>query len=402
MTEYLKVGSIVVANMGNEKDKPALRGETNMLLNKYSKINYSALPSKAQESYNFQKASAVLAEFGFITNLLKYDWYGADFFAQHINGDWLKIQLKGRLVTSPSYEGKDLFIMFEDKENSKWYLYPHDELTEFCRANYPNAVFTKKGHSRGKLSSWNSEWLRQYEIPIGQDSADFGLKSELKFKDKKITTYKDLNFDYKKCQLYISQIDKEFLSKFNPKNQIYKPQTHLEPCPFEGDLKRAKVILLLANPGFTPKGKRNASTSKDHDRSGFNDWGLWGLSSKTSKSMHQWWRARLSAFVNDQESEDEWRKLSLNIAAYQAVPWASESFHEMNRLPSKQLSAATLKTLGDGKIFVVMRQKKYWREILDGVNCKVIYTNNPLSSYLTAGNMDINDFELLKSTLSFK
>jgi hypothetical protein len=118
--------------------------------------------------------------------------------------------------------------------------------------------------------------------------------------------------------------------------------------------------------------------------------------------MHKWWRARLSAFVNHQESEDEWRKLSLKIAAYQAVPWASESFHEMNRLPSKQLSAATLKTLGDGKIFVVMRQKNYWREILDGVNCKVIYTNNPLSSYLTAGNMDINDFELLKSTLLLK
>ena len=118
-----------------------------MLLKKYPKIKYSALPSKAKESYNFQKASAVLAQFGFITNLLKYDWYGADFFAQHINGDWLKIQLKGRLVTSPAYEGKNLFIMFEDKENSKWYLYPHDELTKFCRANYPNAVFTKKGTS---------------------------------------------------------------------------------------------------------------------------------------------------------------------------------------------------------------------------------------------------------------
>jgi len=139
-----------------------------MLLKKYSKIKYSALKSKAKESYNFQKASAILAEFGFITNLLKYDWYGADFFAQHVDGDWLKIQLKGRLVTSPSYEGKDLFIMFEDKKSSKWYLYPHDELTKFCRINYPNAVFTKMGHSRAKLSTWNSEWLRQYEIPIGQ------------------------------------------------------------------------------------------------------------------------------------------------------------------------------------------------------------------------------------------
>jgi len=137
-----------------------------LLLGKYSKINYSSLPSKVQETYNFQKASAVLAEFGFITNLLKYDWNGADFLAQHINGDWLKIQLKGRLVTSPSYEGKDLFIMFEDKKSSKWYLYPHDELTKYCRKEYPTAVFTIKGHSRGTLSYWNKKWLKKYEINI--------------------------------------------------------------------------------------------------------------------------------------------------------------------------------------------------------------------------------------------
>ena len=50
-----------------------------MLLNKYSRVIYADLPDKAKESYNFQKASAILAEYGFITNLLKYDWYGADF-----------------------------------------------------------------------------------------------------------------------------------------------------------------------------------------------------------------------------------------------------------------------------------------------------------------------------------
>ena len=136
-----------------------------MLLKKYGKISYSKLPSKAKEAYNFQKASAVLAEYGFVTNLLKYDWLGADFLAQHIDGDWLKVQLKGRLVTSPAYEGKNILIMFEDKKSSQWYLYPHDKLTQYCRENYPNAVFTKKGHSRGSLSGWTKEWLKKYAIP---------------------------------------------------------------------------------------------------------------------------------------------------------------------------------------------------------------------------------------------
>jgi len=329
-----------------------------------------------------------LAEYGFITNLLKYDWYGADFFAQHINGDWLKIQLKGRLVTSPIYESKDLFIMFEDKKNSKWYLYPHDELTRFCRENYPNAVFTKEGHSRPNLSSWNKEWLKKYEINnIGETTT------------KKNKTLRELNFDYKKYQDEIELIDREFIDKFNPKKIIYKPQSRLRPCPFEGDLKKAKVILLLANPGFTPSGK-NKSSEKDHDRNGFDDWGLWGLSAGTYPSMHKWWRDRLKSFVKNIDSEDEWRQLSWKIASVQAVPWATEKFHEMNRLPSKKLIAETVKAISKGKIFVIMRQRRYWEEVLKGQNCKIIYTKSSISSYLTNANLDSVDFKKLKSLLT--
>ena len=359
-----------------------------MLLNKYSRVIYADLPDKAKESYNFQKASAVLAEYGFITNLLKYDWHGADFFAQHINGDWLKIQLKGRLVTSPIYEGKDLFIMFEDKKNSKWYLYPHDELTRFCRENYPNAVFTIEGHSRGTLSSWNKEWLKKYEINYIVETTT-----------KKNKTFRELNFDYKKYQDEIELIDREFIDKFNPRNKIYTPQIKLRPCPFEGNLKKAKVILLLANPGFTPLGK-NKSSEKDHDRNGFDDWGLWGLSARTNPSMHKWWRDRLKSFVKNINSEDEWRQLSWKIASVQAVPWASENFHEMNGLPSKKLIADTVKAISKGKIFVIMRQRTYWEDVLKGQDCKIIYTKRPISSYLTNGNLDPVDFKKLKSILT--
>jgi len=136
-----------------------------MLLNKYPKVVYNDLPDKLQETYNFQKASAILADYGFITNLLKYDWLGADFLAQHMNGDWLKVQLKGRLTTSPKYEGKDLYIMFEDKDESAWYLYPHDELTAYYRENFADKAFSQNGHSRGKLSKPEKKWLYKYRIP---------------------------------------------------------------------------------------------------------------------------------------------------------------------------------------------------------------------------------------------
>ena len=61
------------------------------------RVRYEDLSSRQQESHNFQKASAVLADYGFTTIRLTDDWRGADFIAQHIDGTtFLKVQLKGR------------------------------------------------------------------------------------------------------------------------------------------------------------------------------------------------------------------------------------------------------------------------------------------------------------------
>ena len=136
-----------------------------MILRQYQKIKYSELHSKAKEAYNFQKASAVLADYGFVTNLLKYDWVGADFLAQHIDGDWLKIQLKGRLTADLKYFGKDIHIMFEHKRTQEWYLYPHDALVDFCKKTFPDSAKAKIGYSTGSLSEWEKKWLEKYKIP---------------------------------------------------------------------------------------------------------------------------------------------------------------------------------------------------------------------------------------------
>jgi hypothetical protein len=135
-----------------------------MLNGKFDKINYHDLPKKAQESYNFQKASAVLADYGFVTNLLKYDWLGADFLAQHINGEWLKVQLKGRLTLDHKYCNKNLYIMFEHKKESKWYLYPHDDFFEKIKKEMPNISKSTNGYSTPTPSKKELLWLKEYEI----------------------------------------------------------------------------------------------------------------------------------------------------------------------------------------------------------------------------------------------
>jgi len=59
------------------------------------RIQYSKLNPKQKEIYNFQRLSAILAEFGYMTYRLGDDWQGADFIAQHVDGKtFIKVQLK--------------------------------------------------------------------------------------------------------------------------------------------------------------------------------------------------------------------------------------------------------------------------------------------------------------------
>jgi hypothetical protein len=90
-------------------------------------ISYPELNSRQQEAYNFQKVSAVLADYGFTTIRLSSDWQAADFIAQHIDGStFLKVQLKGRLTFDKKYRNRDLYVCFP--YGGEWFLYPHDEL----------------------------------------------------------------------------------------------------------------------------------------------------------------------------------------------------------------------------------------------------------------------------------
>ena len=100
--------------------------------------------TKKTEIYNFQKLSAVLADYGFCTIKLQDDWHGADLIAQNMNFDntnncnveYLKIQLKGEAggVFNKKYEGKGIWIVLPYKGD--WYLYPHDAMYKVFAENF--------------------------------------------------------------------------------------------------------------------------------------------------------------------------------------------------------------------------------------------------------------------------
>ena len=81
---------------------------------------------------------------------------------------FLKVQLKGRITFDEKYRNKDLFICFEDKTTSTWYLYPHDELCDkFAQSrNFKNTTsWIKNGmYSFSKLSKNDIAELENYSL----------------------------------------------------------------------------------------------------------------------------------------------------------------------------------------------------------------------------------------------
>jgi hypothetical protein len=136
---------------------------------KLKKILYHDLNSRQKETYNFQKISSILADYGFATIKLNDDWQSADFIAQHIDGEtFLKIQLKGRLTFSKKYFGKKIYICFPYLGH--WYLFNHDDLLILFLEKFKNnfaksqSWLNEGGYSWGVLSKEILEILSDFEL----------------------------------------------------------------------------------------------------------------------------------------------------------------------------------------------------------------------------------------------
>jgi hypothetical protein len=126
------------------------------------KIRYEQLNAKQKEIYNFQKVSAIFADFGYTTIKLDNDWGGADFIAVNFDGThYLKVQLKGRLSFYKKYQSKDIYICFYDRPNNKWYLYPHDKALKKL-PNISDYVNRNGGFSSSGLSREAEKALKPY------------------------------------------------------------------------------------------------------------------------------------------------------------------------------------------------------------------------------------------------
>lgn len=128
---------------------------------KLERKDYRELNHRQKESFNFQKISAVLADYGFTTYRMADDYNGADFHAVGTKGEVIKIQLKGRIEILNKYLGKDIYVGFCNK--SQWYLYPHDYMHNII-SNHSEGAKRNGGRSIKDIPKWLKEEMDKYKI----------------------------------------------------------------------------------------------------------------------------------------------------------------------------------------------------------------------------------------------
>ncbi len=138
--------------------------------------------SKQMETYNFHKASAVLAEYGFDCIRLSNDWQGTDFLAHHPDtGKTLKVQLKTGLVIDKKYKHRpDLYMCFTlDRTGATWYLVKHQRLMEIVKEHSPEKFDLKSWENKGIYWTWTaSTEVREAleEFAYRSCMGDFGFR----------------------------------------------------------------------------------------------------------------------------------------------------------------------------------------------------------------------------------
>ena len=132
---------------------------------KLTKIEYRTLNSKAQETYNFHKMAAILADYGYNCLWLNDDWNGADCIAVHIDGiSDFKIQLKGSISFARKYWAKNIYIAFF--EQGDLYIYPHGYILAQVENNIADKTWLEKGtYFQTKITKKFREILEPYKVP---------------------------------------------------------------------------------------------------------------------------------------------------------------------------------------------------------------------------------------------
>jgi len=189
----------------------------------------------------------------------------------------------------------------------------------------------------------------------------------------------------------IRRIDLSEIERYNLRARAeYRLHVELGPCPYEGDIASAPIVLLLANPGFD-----KTSTLQDHTFE-HNGWPFAGLHPDAPKGVRDWLEKRLLGLIKEFGAQH----VSQSIAALQITPWASKKFDSDLRLPSReQMLKLAEDATARGALIIVMRAEKLWDQDERVAHGRWLKTKNPRCSYVSMGNLGEDGWRSVLKTM---
>ena len=204
---------------------------------------------------------------------------------------------------------------------------------------------------------------------------------------------------------YILKNDFDALRQYQKGPENLGWRTELLPVPFLGDYQKASIIILCLNPGFIEKmdirdyGNKyyfqeniRSLTMKSHSP-------FFCLDPKISFSGgYLWWTKILNHLINKFGIEHVSQKLMcLQYLAYHSKTYTNPPC----LLPSQNYTFSLLKlAIKEQKTIVVMRSKKLWLKAVPELEtCPYLELKNYRRPFLSEGNMNKEDFEVLIKSL---
>lgn len=170
-------------------------------------------------------------------------------------------------------------------------------------------------------------------------------------------------------------------------------QTFMHAAPYDGDPFKAKVILLMNNPGYY-----EGSIPEDHTQK-YDGWPLAGLHYSARQGFRNWYSRPFGRLINIFGDHE----VSNSVAILQITPWASTMFDPGLILPSRGVQfKIAQEALGRGVILVIGRSARIWRPAFGRIerNIPNVFTaKNPRNPTLSPGGIGEEAFEAIVTAI---
>jgi len=130
-------------------------------------------------------------------------------------------------------------------------------------------------------------------------------------------------------------------------------RTELGPMPFDGDVLRAPLVVLVAAPAC------DLSASPKDAQAPRRGWPLGALHPDASPALRALWHARLAGLIEAFGAQH----VANSVAALPLTPWACDEFDERLRLPSRgEMLALAGAVAARGGLLLVTGCDELWTE----------------------------------------